>query len=302
MIGCAGLPRAGETCSAKRAKPRRVRVRGSMRSVWFGVCCAALLCGSCGGGSAPRVEAISAYGEPAGYYAGRGGDFAITPELTAWLAKNQAGIDEIQQRIIDIREGKRTPGCIGEDKYTCVATLAQKLVIADDYALKDFNLFAETKYDVNGRPLTGSKIMFDGYAPGAQGYLVHNQTTFLLTLARNGTVASVEANLPKDPTFARTQDEYDATGAYETVSAVTANTCPTLSRAAVAKWIENTIKPNSRFGPKEHWENQGWVSAIDRFSKKATLCGRTFQFHSIWGTRRVGFKREDFGGMTIQIQ
>jgi hypothetical protein len=250
----------------------------------------------------PRVEAISAYGQPAGYYAGRGDDFAITPALTAWLAKNEAGIDEIQHRIIDIREGKRTPGCIGQDKYTCVATLAQKLAIADNYALKDSNLFAETKYDVNGRPLTGSKVTFNGYAPSAKGDSLHNHTVFELTLGRDGTVSSVEANLPKDPTFARTQDEYDATGVYETVSAVTANTCPALSRAEVAKWIENTIKPNSRFGPRKHWSEPDRGHATDLFSKKTTFCGRTFGFHAIYGTEYHGFQREDFGGMTIQIQ
>ena len=273
-----------------------------MRTVWFAGCFASLLCCSCGGGPAPRVEAIPAYGQPAGYYAGRGDDFALTPELTAWLAKNQAGIDEIQHRIIDIREGKRTPGCIGQDKYTCVATLAQKLAIADNYALKDFNLFAETKYDVNGRPLTGSKITFNGYPPSAKGDSIHNHTVFELTLARDGTVSLVEAHLAKDPSFARTQEEYDATDAYETVSAVTANTCPALSRVEVAKWIENTIKPDSRFGTKKHWQDQGRVSAIDRFSKKATLCGRAFRFHSVWGKRQAGFQHEDFGGMTIQIQ
>jgi len=272
-----------------------------MRTVWFGFCLGTLVCASCAA-PAPRVEAVSTYGQPAGYYPGRGDDFVTTPELTAWLAKNQAGIDEIQHRIVEISEGIRAPGCIGEDKSTCVATLAQKLAITDKYVLKDMNIFAETKYDVNGKPVNGSKITFDGFAPNAKGDYARRHTTFILTLEPGGRVSGMEAHLPKDPTFARTQDEYDATDVYETVSAVTARTCPTLSRAEVAKWVENTIMPNSRFGPKKHWEDEGRVSATDRFSRKTTLCGRTFQFHSVWGKQQVGFQSEPFGGMSIEIQ
>lgn len=163
-----------------------------MKRGWCAICLVALLCAACAY-VAPRVEYVSPYGQPAGYYPGRGDSFATSPELTAWLSKNQAGIDDVQNRIVQIREGKRAPGCIGDDKYTCVATLAQKLAVSDNYALRDLNLFADIRHDVNGRPLNGSKVTFNGFIPNAKGDVVHRHATFYLTLGDNGAVSAVEA-------------------------------------------------------------------------------------------------------------
>lgn len=281
-----------------------------MRVGWVVACLAALGCGACGNamqrGNMLQAS-YGAYGQPAGYYPGRAEPFGggNASEFTAWLAKNQASIDDIQRRISEIKDGKRTPGCIGEDKYTCVATLAQKFAVADEYASDDTNIFAVIKYDVNGKPVTGSKIMFDGYPPNAKAQHVvdhiYDHTTFLLRLSPQGVVASVNANLPKDPTFAHTQEEYDATHAYETVSAVTANACPTLGRDEVAKWIENTIKPGSHDTPRQHWSEPERGHADERVSKRTAFCGRNFEFHSVWGAYQQGFSRQEFGGMLIEI-
>jgi hypothetical protein len=107
-----------------------------MRILRCAVCLVALACSSCGGGSIQQhgnfaPASLGAYGQPAGYYPyypGRGDPFAGTnaAEYAAWLAQNQAAIDDIQRRIMEIAEGTRIPGCIGQDKYTCVASLAQK--------------------------------------------------------------------------------------------------------------------------------------------------------------------------------
>jgi hypothetical protein len=273
-----------------------------MRGVRLAACGAALSCCACAS-VAPRVEYVSAYGQPAGYYAGRAQSEAISPELAAWLAKNKSGIEDVQDRIVQIREGRRPAGCIGEDKYTCVATLAQKLAIADNYALKDVNLFADVRYDVNGRPATGGKIMLDGYLPNAKGSdFIHNRTAFFLTLGRDGTVATIQAALPKDPINARTQDEYDATAAYETVSALTAKTCPTLARADVAKWIENTIKPNSKEQPRHHGSQPRHSRTTSISSPKTAFCGRTFQFESVGGSYQEGFQHQSFGGMVVVVE
>ncbi len=289
-----------------------------MRTGRLGVVLVALACGSCSGGLAGNDNLIEqhgtlqatygAYGQPAGYYPGRAEPFGGDPAAyKAWLAKNETGVDEIQRRIVEIREKTRAPGCIGEDKSTCIATLAQRLTVADAFFLKGSNIFADTTYDVNGRPVTGSKIMFDAYPPDAKSTIlnedIYRHTTFDLSLGRDGKVATVIASLPRDPTYARTQAQYDATGVYEVVAAVTAKTCPTLGRAEVARWVENTIKPRSRLGPKTHGEGlQGRYTATDFFSPKTALCGRIFQFHSVQGKEQVGFQHQRFGGMTIQIQ
>lgn len=253
--------------------------------------------------------AYGAYGHPAGYYPGLAEPFVgKRAGYDLWLAKNAEGIEEIQRRIVDIAEGARAPGCIGEDKYTCVASLAQKFSVADNFDLRDTNIFAEIRYDVNGKPVTGSEIHFDGYPPNAKGDFLRNAnrdatrdtTTFILRLNSNGRVATMEVHLPKDPSFAKTQTEYDATELPPVVLAITARACPRLTAAEVAKWFENSIKPRARRGPKERSEDG--VIAIDTASPKTAFCGRKFAFHSVYGTQRNGYRREGFGGMTVKIE
>jgi hypothetical protein len=112
-------------------------------------------------------------------------------------------------------------------------------------------------------------------------------------------VSLLEARLPGDPTFAHTQDEYDATDAYETVAAVSAQKCPTLSRPEVAKWIENTIKPSS----KAYHERIRRGSAEAEISKKSVFCGRTFRFDSVWASQTYNqFRRDVTGGMVILVE
>jgi hypothetical protein len=112
-------------------------------------------------------------------------------------------------------------------------------------------------------------------------------------------VSLVRARLAQDPTFARTQEEYDITDAYETVAALTAESCPTLGRAEAAKWIENTIKPNSKSYRGRIYRGSATLKA----SKKTTLCGRTFQFDSLWTNRTHNQHRHDAnGGMFVSVQ
>lgn len=287
------------SCTARLGGPRLAVAGRGMGIVRYAACLAALGCGSA---VAPRVEAASTYGQAAGYYPGRGDDFVIAPDLKAWLAKNQAGIDEIQRRIVEISEGTRPPGCIGEDKYTCVATLAQKLAITDRYTSKDFNIFADVKYDVNGKPVTGSRITFDGFAPNASGDTAHRHTTFFLMLRPDGKVTKFEAHLPKAMSLVRTLDEYSATSLYEIVWAVSARTCPTLSREDVAKWFENTIKPGQVLISKEHWSEPERGHAEDLYSKKTTFCGRTFEVHSVFGSYQEGFQHVPFVGTSVIVE
>lgn len=281
-------------------------------------CLVALLCGACAGQVARPtqvVEVIPPSRQPAGYYPGIIDNFVTmqTPDLTAWLAAHRADIDDIQNRIAQIREGRRDPGCIGQDTYTCVASLAQKFAIADDYARTDTNIFAGGKHDVNGKPII-PKIAFDGYIPEPESERARTAanryqqileeagrapTLFFLTLEPQGSVSKLEVRLAADPTFAQTQEEYDKTGAYETIAALTARTCPTLDRAEVAKWIENTIKPNSASYQRK--VRRG-VAEL-KISRQTKFCGRSFQFDSVWATRNLNRYGTDVrGGMILIVE
>lgn len=267
-------------------------------------CLLALLCAGCAAQAVPKqdyaysfnsTEVLSARNKPAGYYPGYADLGLINiPEYQAWLAQNQPKIDDVQARINAIREGAPAPGCVGEDMYSCVATLAQKLAIADHS--HDRSLVADPKYDVNGKAVTGSEFEFEGYVPrpDAARDAVSTPTKFIIKMRRNGKISTVEAELPVDPTRARTQDEYDATDAYETIAALTAKQCPALSREDAAKWIENTIKPKL----ESYRGHARRVTAEVDLSKKTSFCGRTFQFGSLSVRRGSKFGR----GWTLVVE
>jgi hypothetical protein len=274
-----------------------------MKPARFATCLVALLCAACAAQAiAPRTaDILKVYEEPAGYYPGIEHSISVTPELSAWLQKNQLRIDIVQNRITAIRSEKLAPACIGEDQYTCVASLAQQFAIADSYSGNN-SVVDETTYDVNGKPVNAGKFEFVGYVPkpkpdnGSAPPAV--PTKFAMSVGRDGLVSSLAAHLPSDPTFAHTQDEYDATDAYETIAAVSVRQCPTLSRAEVAKWIENTIKPNA----KAYHERIRRGAAEAEISKKTAFCGRNFRFNSVWASQTYNqYRRDVTGGMAILV-
>ena len=271
----------------------------------FATCLVALMCAACAAQAVapPRsTDILKVEDEPPGYYPGIERSISVTPDLSAWLAKNQLRIDIIENRVASIKEGKAAPACIGEDQYTCVATLAQQFAITDSYSTNS-SVADETAYDVNGKPVNASKFEFVGYVPKPKtdngGVGLSRPTRFTMTMGHGGTVSLLTAHLPSDPTVARTQDDYDATDAYETIAAVSAEKCPTLSRAEVAKWIENTVKPNS----KSYHERIYRGSAQAEISKKTVFCGRTFRFDSVWASRTYNqYRRDVTGGMALLIE
>jgi hypothetical protein len=276
-------------------------------------CFAALGCGSCSAvhrndlaaQAAARDQVKPVYRQPAGYYAGQTERLFTDDQFTAWnawVARNQRGIDEIQRRITQIRSGERRPGCFAEDKFSCVATIAQKLAVADNYEHVDDNLFAEVKYDVNGKPLNGAKIRFQGYPPNAApptdrpatlaedivGDMEARQggTEFILNLGPQSTVVSMLARLPYLAPLARTQQDYDKTGVYEVVWAASVKTCPALQPNEVARWVENAIKPNSHISAKERLNDDVMVQEL--VSNVASFCGHKYVFHNIKKKEREG--------------
>jgi len=205
-----------------------MRIGGVVSCVLIALCCA-----RCTG---PLVLSKNdfAFGGPAGFYPGRGEDGNLGAEYSVWLAKNQVAITDVQNRIVEIKNGARLPGCIGEDKYTCVATLSQRLTVADNWA-SQFSLFPEIKYDVNGKPLNGSTVMLDAYRPNAKALHDGGLTQIILDVSPGGSVSRITAILPeaRDPLLAHTQEDYDRTHVYGVVAVVPAKTCPTLTSREV---------------------------------------------------------------------
>ena len=288
------------------------RVGAFMKRVLCVLGLGALFCGACSVVPVTRsVEYVSPEGQAAGYYPGLGTSTVSKSELAAYLAKNQAGIADVQNRIVQIREGHRRPGCIGEDKYTCVATLAQKLAITDHVGSQDFDLFADVRYDVNGRPLNGQRFTLDGFVPNYRDF-AHRSAYLTVNLAPDGSVSLVEAKLLKGVELAHTQEEYDATGIYEITAAIAAKECPGLSKSEVARWVENTVKPNIHQKREERGKkakekrkklNAQAVRSYRLFdSPKIAFCGRTFEFTTATFTARHGFEHDPAVPPLVRIQ
>jgi hypothetical protein len=264
----------------------------------------ALCCAGCAG-SIVLPKNNFAWGEPAGFYPGRAIGGNLGSEYSAWLAKNQTGIADVQNRIVEIKNGARVPGCIGQDKYTCVATLSQRLTVADDWADSDSNVFPNVKYDVNGKPLNGSSVMLSAFFPNGRERHDGGETQLILTIDSGGSVSHITAMLPhdQDPLLAHTQEQYDKTQVYEIVAAVTARTCPSLSSPEVARWIENVVKPGlAHEKPHSLDEGESTIRAESFTSKATVFCGRTFVFSSAGGYYREGFQRVPFEGAMLDIQ
>lgn len=236
----------------------------------------------------------------------------MMPDLPAWEQSNRQGIDDIQNRIKALKEGRATAGCLKEDKYACVAALAQRFAIADNYLLTDANLFSPRRYDVNGKPMD-LHVELWGFVPkektdplasklsgSAMGLLeMHNATKFSLQLDRDGSVAVVKVGLPSDPTFAHTQEQYDATNVYEVVAAITGGSCPALDRTEVAKWVENTIKPSATVSKAKIHRGVG----IAKIGEKAKFCGRSFKFDLVWAKQTYNqFRTDETGGMFVSVE
>jgi hypothetical protein len=284
-----------------------------MRAVGCAASLAAALCGGCAAqavvpqAATPQpflsnsYQVLSATHKPTGYYPGYADIGLVDPaNYKAWLAQNQPRIDDIQARISAIRAGRTAPGCIGEDRYTCVATLAQRFAIAD-YS-HDRSIVADAKYDVNGKPLTRSKFEILGYVPRPDIDKKNPDATmlpthFALQMGSSGKVSALEIEFIDDPTDAHTQQEYDATDAYDAVSAVTAKKCPDLSRVDVAKWIENTIKPHL----KSYRTRIRRGFADHKISKKVAFCGQSFQFSSETETKTYNQYGPDITGGRMSL-
>ena len=95
---------------------------------------------------------------------------------------------------------KSAPACIGEDQYTCVATLAQQFAITDSYSGNN-SVVDETTYDVNGKPVNAGKFEFVGYVPKPKpdngGVRLAVPTKFAMSVGRDGSVSLLTAHLPK---------------------------------------------------------------------------------------------------------
>ena len=248
----------------------------------------------------------SAAGEGPGYYAGlEEGVYSISrADWKRWFDGNRAGIVDIQSKIAKIKTGQLNAGCIGQDVHTCVATLAQTLAMADDYLVS--SLYKPDTVDVNGNVLFERAIFVSGFLPGKRTLTnTENKLRFDIRLGNDRRISDLTVSLPKDPFFAHTQEEYDATGFYEVISALGRTDCPGLTPNQAARFIENEVKPRAHLSGEEAScsASSGCTSANNNQTKEIEFCGQTMEFDSVYGNASDLASESNlhgaFGGMSV---
>ncbi len=246
-------------------------------------------------------------GAAPGYYPGLVSDVAAfeRTEWDQWFAAHRADIDDIFGKIKQIKSGQLRPGCLGRDRWTCVATLAQTTAVADNFVLD--HLFDPPQVDVNGK-LIRWRVSFSGFIPGYHELYGIRGIVFELEFDERMLVKSLRAGLPRDPLFAQTQEEYDKTGAYEVIAAMVLTACPHISHGDVARFIENQVKPAIRTetSKRECSPAGGCISGEAARARGVSYCGETMRFSSIYGrdTNMItGQNRHgSFGGASIVFE
>jgi len=196
---------------------------------------------------APTIK--SAAGNPSGFYPGR----LVDPpqwEYEAVIRDTKPAILDIETRISGIRQGQMKAGCIGEDVFTCVATLAQSLAVTTDHVYRTTGaeediLSQKDKITVTGEVIFPKEIGFYAYVPGLKYYNPVSSTEavyFQVQIADDRKIQQIWIILPRSPSRAQTKKEYDETGIYEIVSPVLSTTCPKFEREEFYRFFETSVK------------------------------------------------------------
>jgi hypothetical protein len=128
-------------------------------------------------------------------------------------------------------------GCVGTRLTDCMLSLAGATWFDPDRAAA--NLALRRELDVNGKPAR-RVIPLSVYFPGSQVPLILHLD--LAPDVSDDRVVRVTVLLPHDPTFRRTEREFDDLFLYDIVAALLGNRCPGLAKAEFYRFFENRLK------------------------------------------------------------
>jgi hypothetical protein len=174
------------------------------------------------------------------FYPGQASPIYDNAAYKAFLAHNQAKLQQIGSLILLARANPPIRGCAGRPVFACIASLAQVYPIATEFAadpkLHEMNApLDDADVDINGKPIPISSVSLR--------ILGDDIRIILLMLDDAGRVRSANVSLAGDPLRARTFDEYEATGVYEAAQAVMPGECDLGDRRKFYQLVENQMKP-----------------------------------------------------------
>lgn len=245
----------------------------------------------------PTVEPpiISAAQEPPGFYPGRRNGIVANGDYNFYLSRAQSKTVVVENRMAAIKSGQLEPGCIGKDVFTCMATMAQVMAVATDYQTgtdniranldSDDPLIARDKIDVNGKTLSQGELSFSAFVTGlskSRTLIRDDALNISVGLSSNKKIRRMIVFLRGDPLLAKTESEYDRTGIYEILSAVSMPKCTNINRLDVYKMIENHVKRHLK-RTHDFEASMSDVSETGGEEGTAKFCGRKLWFYSFGG-------------------
>lgn len=198
-------------------------------------------------------------------------------------------------------------GCLGHSLDQCRAVLSYWLATRDDEI--DSELQRVQKVDVNGKRFLPDRI---GPLFSHSGGITKRMAVELEFDATK-MVTGVDVNgLPRPPSTAATQEDYDDTGLYEAAQIIFGQECNDTSKLALYRFFENVIKPKIRFEMPKIDASGGEIEET-HFAKALDVpyCGHKVNYTDLfgYGTRDVSednpkgtFSLISFGACWQQIK
>jgi hypothetical protein len=158
------------------------------------------------------------------------------------------------------------PGCLGVTAEECVRWLRATMTVDENFLVGAMARRHET--DVNGRPIGGGLVTVHARLPGELYNFI-----ILLHMRPDDTVESVESNLLDDLLTAETERVYDRSKVYDIVWRLVGRRCPGISRIALYRFFENSVKPRVTH---QRQDFSGGINGLHRIWSRAAAvpyCG-----------------------------
>jgi hypothetical protein len=139
-------------------------------------------------------------------------------------------------------------GCINKLLDDCLANLQTKFHFSPGQDIAAY-IQRTDAVDINGKPVAKVKTL--SISGTLDGWGDRRLQSAVLEYNNDHIVYSAGLSLPDNPGLARTTEEYDKTALYEAAALLLGTDCPTLDRATLYRFFENTVKPKIIYDKKD---------------------------------------------------
>lgn len=190
----------------------------------------------------------------------------------ACLTQQADFIGEVRRRQAELERTSDTGGCIGRDEATCVAFMAQRLVVTSDPTDSAFAP-QETRRDLDG-VLQSRNRYFYIYVPGLQSRFPIQALHTAIAIAPDQTVSYASIDLQGPPSLTVTVADYDGLGIYDAAVALLGLKCIGEDRVAFYRTVRDMREGARQVDTGRRKDSTG----------TRAMCGVTFGVSESWPT------------------